>query len=212
MPFRLHHVLVVTDPGAPVADRLVRFGMVEGTSNTHPGQGSANRRFFFEDMALELGFFTDEEEARSGPGKVIRMFDRWESPGGSRLGLIFRADTDGTGDFPGFPYQPLYFEEGQFFLVGDNVDALEEPIVVLMPRNLPSRPPQDLSPDPFVSVSEVRISVPAATLSPPLTWAESVDRVHVIPGEPELMEIVFSEESAGEFLDLRPGLPLVLRW
>ena len=53
---RLHHVFVTTAPGAPEAEALIELGMVEGSSNTHPGQGTANRRFFFEDMGLELLF------------------------------------------------------------------------------------------------------------------------------------------------------------
>ena len=211
MSFRLHHVLVVTEPGAPVADTIAGFGLVEGAPNTHPGQGSANRRFFFEDMGLELGFFTDEEEAQTGPGRVIRMFDRWNTPGGSRLGLIFRADGD-TGDFPGFPYQPLYFEDGQFFLLGDNTDVLGEPIVVLMPRNLPNRPPQDLSPPPFRRVTAVRVSVPVESSSSALSWAAGIDRVTIETGAQECMEIEFEGGVNGETQDLRPEIPLVLRW
>ena len=46
MSLELDHVFVNTAPGAPEADQLLSFGLVEGSSNVHPGQGTANRRFF----------------------------------------------------------------------------------------------------------------------------------------------------------------------
>jgi hypothetical protein len=43
MAFEFDHLFICTDIGACEADRLVSFGLVEGTSNTHPGQGTASR-------------------------------------------------------------------------------------------------------------------------------------------------------------------------
>jgi hypothetical protein len=40
--------------GAPEAEALLRVGLREGAGNTHPGQGTACRRFFFENAYLEL--------------------------------------------------------------------------------------------------------------------------------------------------------------
>ena len=41
------HIYICTDYKAPAGELLKEFGLTEGTSNTHPGQGTANRRFFF---------------------------------------------------------------------------------------------------------------------------------------------------------------------
>jgi hypothetical protein len=41
----LDHVFILVEPKAEVADRLLASGFQEGPSNTHPGQGTANRRF-----------------------------------------------------------------------------------------------------------------------------------------------------------------------
>lgn len=46
MVFELDHLFILTGIGAYEAEHLVSFGLVEGTSNTHPGQGTTNRRFF----------------------------------------------------------------------------------------------------------------------------------------------------------------------
>jgi hypothetical protein len=52
----LDHVFVCTALDAREADLLVAFGLAEGTLNTHPGQGTANRRFYFRNALLELGW------------------------------------------------------------------------------------------------------------------------------------------------------------
>jgi hypothetical protein len=39
----IDHLFICTDVGAIVADRLVALGLVEGSSNVHPGQGTTNR-------------------------------------------------------------------------------------------------------------------------------------------------------------------------
>ena len=44
---------------------LLAAGLAEGSPNTHPGQGTANRRFFFESGFLELLYVHDELEAQS---------------------------------------------------------------------------------------------------------------------------------------------------
>jgi hypothetical protein len=47
MTIKLHHFFIIAEPGAPEADLLSGIGLIEGTRNDHPGQGTANRRFFF---------------------------------------------------------------------------------------------------------------------------------------------------------------------
>lgn len=42
---------------------LKNFGLTEGTSNRHPGQGTANRRFFFKNFFIELLWLENLEEA-----------------------------------------------------------------------------------------------------------------------------------------------------
>ena len=212
MALSLHHVFVLTSPDAPGADALVELGMVEGSRNTHPGQGTANRRFFFDDLYLEFVFFTDVEEARHGPGRVIRSLDRFESPDGSPFGLIFRAETGADlAMFPSFPYQPKYFEDGTYFSIGDNADRLDEPSCIVLPVILPPAPGSEpRSTAPFANVTQVRVSLPARTPSDVLAGIEDVDRLTLVTGEPHLMEITF---GAGEHeKDLRPDLPLIIRW
>jgi hypothetical protein len=61
----LDHAFIACAAGATEGNALVRLGFVEGSSNTHPGQGTANRRFFFENFMLELLWVSDPAEAQS---------------------------------------------------------------------------------------------------------------------------------------------------
>lgn len=65
MAFELDHFFVWSDVNAPEADYLINAGLSEGPANVHPGQGTANRRFFFANGMLELLWVHDEAEARS---------------------------------------------------------------------------------------------------------------------------------------------------
>jgi hypothetical protein len=213
MALSLHHVFLLTEPEAPAADALVELGLVEGSRNVHPGQGSANRRFFFEDLYLELVYFTDENEARTGAGSVIRSLDRYRAAEGSPIGLIFRADSgEDLSSFPSFPYQPSYFDEGVFFSVGDNAGRLDEPscIVLPVPVPVPQAGPEPRSGVPFSRVSRVAVSVPTKEPSAVLAAAGEVDRVALQPGRQHLLEIEFGDAAAEA--DLRPEMPLVVRW
>jgi hypothetical protein len=77
MSFELDHCFIWTEVGAPEADLLIEFGLTEGQPNTHPGQGTANRRFFFENVMLELLWVHNKTEAQSNPIQETRLWERW---------------------------------------------------------------------------------------------------------------------------------------
>jgi hypothetical protein len=66
--------------------------------------------------------------------------------------------------------------------------------------------------EPFVHVSELRISVPVVRPSPVLEAIARVERVSMSFGEPHRMEVVFNDEKEGQSRDFRPDLPLMIRW
>ena len=80
MTVELDHMLICTEVGTPGADQLEGFGLVEGTPNIHPGQGIANRAFFFHNAMLELVWVRDERKARSPPIAPARLWERWRCP------------------------------------------------------------------------------------------------------------------------------------
>ena len=210
---QLDHFFVLTEKFAPEAELLTDLGLVEGTSNDHPGQGTANRRFFFSNTALELLYVRDAKEADEGPGQGLRFPERASRPDASPFGLVLRHDGDhDTPPFAGWRYQPMYFVQGVSFLVAENSDRLDEPLCICMPDDLPSGLPQVQSEAPFTEVTEVRLHVPVIRPSSVLEAVARVKGIQIHIDSPHLLEIGFGHEAEGKRHDLRPSLPLVICW
>ena len=213
MTIELDHFFILADPGAPQADLLTGIGLVEGTRNDHPGQGTANRRFFFSNAALEFVYVRDAIEATNGPGSRLRFPERAEDPAASPFGLIVRATSESIDiPFPGWRYCPEYFRADQCFHVGENSDLLEEPLCVFMPPNLPLPEAQQKLANPHMSVTELRISVPVVRPSSTLEAIANCERISLRFNEPHRLELIFNEEEDGKAKDMTPELPLVVRW
>ncbi len=210
---QLDHFFILTKKMAPEAELLKHFGLKEGTSNEHPGQGTSNRRFFFCNAALELLYVRDEIEAERGPGQGLRLPERALTRGASPFGLVMRCKGDSDGlPFSGWRYQPAYFDTGISFLVADNSDRLDEPLCLCLPNGLPSGSPQVKSEAPFTEVTEIRLHVPVAKPSSALEAIALVEGIHVHLESPHLLEIAFGHEAEGNRHDFRPSLPLAICW
>ena len=189
------------------------MGLTEGPRNDHPGQGTANRRFFFSNTALEFLFVCDSDEAAGGRGSRLRIPERAKSSRASPFGLIVRATGESADmPFPGWHYCPEYFRDDQCFHVGENSDLLEEPLCICMPRNLPSPDTRLWLANPNMNLTELRISVPVVRPSSTLEAIADCERVSLQLNEPHRLELVFNDEEKGMEKDMTPELPLSFRW
>ncbi|MEO1245890.1 MAG: hypothetical protein AAFX56_09445 [Pseudomonadota bacterium] len=213
MTLQLDHCFVLCDPQAPQADLLSDLGLIEGPGNDHPGQGTANRRFFFSNTMFEFLYVRDADEAVHGRAKGLRLPERAMSAAASPFGLIVRS-SGGLADtpFPGWPYCPEYFPADQCFHVGENSDLLEEPLCICMPHNLPVPASRPRRANADMTLTGLRLGVPVSRLSPPLEAIAACDGVSLQLNEPHHLELVFNEERAGRFESLLPALPLTVRW
>ena len=213
MTIALDHFFVHSRPGAPEADILVALGLVEGTPNVHPGQGTANRRFFFSNSMLELIYIRDEDEAAGGAAADLKMVERRRSSGASPFGLVFRPGSPADPPpFPGWPYGAEYLPDGTHFHIGDNSGRLEEPLCIVMPHGFRSTARQPDPRPPFTTVTSIRIGVPVNKSSAVLAAIDGVGPLSITPGEPHLLELVFNAGATGQARDIRPDLPLIIRW
>lgn len=213
MSLLLDHFFIVTSPGAPEAERLAELGLVEGSPNEHAGQGTANRRFFFHNAMLELGYVRDADEARNGKARGLRIVERAGDAGASPFGVILRGSGESAeAPFPGWRYSPDYFASDMFFHIGENSDLLEEPLCVVMPANPPVPSSQPLSPEPFRIVTALRIGVTVSRPSDVLSAVEEVEGITIECGVPHRMEIVFGDGRGKSSRDFRPALPLIVHW
>lgn len=152
MTLELHHIFACTSEGAPEARTLLDAGLVEGSANIHPGQGTANRRFFFARGFLELLWVHDEREARSAPGLTTGLWERWAGRAGraNPFGLCFSSENgiDTPLPFGSRAYQPDYLPPGRRLLFADPLPISEPEIFLLdwpqgrrSPENEPTHHP-----------------------------------------------------------------------
>ena len=224
MPVELDHLFILTNIGAPEAERLLDFGLTEGSSNRHPGQGTANRRFFFGNFMLELLWVCDREEARSPAIRPTHLWERWRDRdlGACPFGLALRYDSD--LDSPPFTYwnfQPPYLPEGLSIPVANNAAILTEPFLFSIsfghhPRDLPaSRQEPRQHTAGFHELTRLCLHLPLEKpASPALRAIGDRSLVHLetcSQNTTALVKLEFDGGSNGTIFDCRPELPLILR-
>jgi len=212
MRLELDHFFILTKPGAPEANLLTNIGLIEGSANDHLGQGTSNRRFFFADSMLELLYIRDTQEAKNEPGCRLHLVERAANETASPFGLVFRAADDSAfTSFLGWKYHPKYMDAVQHLCIAENSDRIEEPLCILMPDSS-SRAARLSNAGPFDYVTEVRICLPSEHISPVLESIGECRRLSLISGEQHLMEVIFNGGRDYQSRDLRPSLPLIVRW
>jgi hypothetical protein len=214
MSLKLDHIFIITEPGAAVGDQLVQKGLREGPANRHPGQGTANRRFYFNGFVLEFLFVADAAEARNGAGRDLGIWQRSQTAAASPYGLVVRVeDTGAEPTFKHWCYYPDYFNGKMCFFVGDNSSLLSEPLCICMPPALPEKPVADTAEyNNDRSLTGAKLSSPVAALSPVLKDFARIPNLSLQSGMPHHLELEFNHATNAQSADLRPELPLSLRW
>jgi hypothetical protein len=215
----LDHVFILCSEGAPGAAALQRLGLREGSPNTHPGQGTACRRFFFANAYLELAWVHDEAEAGSEPARRTRLLDRWalRHAGACPFGVILRPtvdEVDTKAPFPTWQYAPAYFPPGFVLEVADGT-PLSEPEIFYLPqqhvRAMAGQQPIDHA-IPAMALHSARINGPVPDdLSVASRALKTSGTVRFEDASSYTLTLDF-RSTPDTTADLRPELPLILRW
>jgi hypothetical protein len=215
MGVELDHVFLCCDPGAPEASYLAARGLVEGSPNTHPGQGTASRRFFFANAYLELFWVSDPTDAQREDVRPTRLCERWlqRAGGACPIGIVFRPQSAPIDEapFPCWSYRPSYLPAGLSIEVGRDI-PLDEPQLFYLPLlrtpNLIQRQPVT-HPAGVDRITRVCVASPSVH-EPSAALGSAVDAglLCVRKAADHLLELGFAGQRATP-LDLRPHLPLV---
>lgn len=214
MTVELDHVFICVTRGAPEAEELVQFGLREGPSNVHPGQGTANRRFFFRNGMLELLWVEDPVEAQSERTTPTQLWERWSGrmSGACPFGILVRpANTETTtAPFPVQEYRPTWLPPDlRMYLAPAGVT---EPMWVFVPFLRRSHHEKHFAVHPN-GAGEIT----GLTLTTPLPFESSAAQAliegavfSVREGSDYLLVLELDHGSRQEHRDFRPRLPLVL--
>ena len=220
MNLELDHVVVLTAVNAPEAETLEAIGLQGyGGVTQHGGLGTASTSFFFSNLVyLELLWLHDEEAARRNfepltMNAIPRM--HWRESGASPINLMLRRRQPGATDPPPFPCQQLQLPNGAF--VAFNGEVLAEPCYGLVPEEMSFRGfranIQDL-PHPLgvKNLTGVAVTVSGSELSPIARLLSQNSIAAFEFGAEPLATLTFDNGAQGKSVDVRPTLPLVLRY
>jgi hypothetical protein len=216
MTLEIDHVFVLTDPGAPAADALVAAGFAEGSSNTHPGQGTSNRRFFLPGVMVELLWVHDAQEAAAVGTRRMGLGTRAPEgvPHACPVGLCTRGPA---APFPTWDYAPRYLPEGVTIPVSTDSHEPAGPLLFHLPfggrpdaRSEAAAEPID---QPAAELTRVVLAGPAAAApSPELQALADARLVDLVPADVHRLTLTFDDARAGRAVDLQPDAALVLHW
>jgi Glyoxalase-like domain len=224
MALELDHLFIFTSVGAREVEQLLKFGLSEGERNTHPGQGTACRRFFFHNAYLEFLWMHDEQEATNAWVRPLGFVERcrYQMTGASPFGLIYRPSATAEPvelPFRTWALRPPYLPEGSKLDVAENSAETTEPLLFYMSFG---RRPDDYLPERrhplehaagFKEITGVRITLPGGQpSSKALQPTERIGLVTLNPGPSHLAEVTFDAHTLGRLQDFRPELPLLFRW
>ena len=211
----LDHIMIFCNVGAPEACALTDRGLHEGPGNTHPGQGSANRRFFFPNAYLELLWIENSVEAQSPEARDTRLFERWRgrAKGACPFGLVFRPGSRGPDVPPAsWTYAPRYFPPGFTIEVARDLPE-NEPLLFYLPfakASLVENLGTDEGAVRIGSITDVTVHLPQTQmLSPALNSLVASGAVTAEPAREYLLDL-FHSGGTSQVIDLRPQLALRL--
>lgn len=210
MTYELDHIFILSDPNAPSANKLVDAGITEGAPNIHHGQGTSNRRFFFNNIMIECLWIHDEAETNSEQTKPTHLLPRWQGRfNTSPFGICFRPLSDEpTPLFPSWDYNPQYLPQGQSIQIANTVNQLEVPFLfyaswIKAPDNKIAHPAG------MENITSVQVTHPHIELTSP-----SLDAIqHLVTfqtGKSHLLTVTFDNHRQGKILDCQPNLPLII--
>lgn len=132
----IDHLLIFSSNGGQDADELADFGLCEGSCRIHPGQGTRNRKFYFENVFLEIVWVNDEREITSEVTAPTRLWERCNHQinGSSPFGICLANTHDSNTLFENcVTYRPVYLPEGIFFEIITNEDNPHLPWTCRLP-------------------------------------------------------------------------------
>ncbi len=219
----LDHLFVTTAPGALSLDLVLAHGLLEGTPNVHPGQGTANRRIFFRNVMLEFLWLTQREEAESELIRRTRLAERCDHHRHDvcPFGICLRKSSqpDEALPFATFAYTPPYLPAGMAIPMATNSARLDEPLIFCTPfgtrpdQAAPDRRQPLDHPAGIGEVTALKLTLPL--VEPPseaVRYLIESGLVKVDWAEHYQIQIEFDQGKQGQYVNFAPTFRFSFRW
>jgi len=136
----LDHVFVLIEPEGPELAYLRALGLTETYRRRHPGQGTENICFCFQNIFLECLWINNAEAVKSD--RIVRtgLYERsqWRTRGTSPFGLAWRQAGDTAApSMPSWAFKPPYLPAGSSIDVAIDSDDPRQPMMFQSPGGTP---------------------------------------------------------------------------
>jgi hypothetical protein len=135
----LDHVFVFHDSLTDAEQAGRALGLTETYRRRHPGQGTSNICYCFDNAFLEFLVLEDAAAARAPDiaRTGLRERSRWRELGTCPIGIAWRgAPAQAAPAFPTWPYRPPYLPAGRHIPVAVESDAPTVPMLFESPAQV----------------------------------------------------------------------------
>lgn len=219
---KLDHVFIGTSDIGSAVDAVSACGFIEGSTNVHPGQGTANRRYFFSNTMLEL-LYVDERVSSDHPQNHLleleaRCRASLDDKSTSKLDVCFRPShsDDQKPLFECLHYKPSYLPSSLHIDI-DRERCAGDPLWFQLPFSSDAKfiertaqEPRD-HPAGVECLTRLHVTTTADSLSSTARIIEQATEVSVETSDHSVMIADFDNRAQGQVFDLRPLLPLIVR-
>ena len=233
-PLERDHIFIWVSPGAPEAARLQKLGLyTDGKVHKHVGQGTSSKVFLFENAYLELIWIDEPGVARrkgQEMGTDLLARAAWKQTGASPfgIGLHYRSAESSVLPFPTKKYWAEWMKPDTFIFIAESSVNLKEPFVFVVPDYLAVPSAEQLKlllnsqPDYRKNYTHAlgvrRLTAVKITSNPVGKFSETASMIAkhgvvvVKRGKSSHAELTFDGGSQGKALDVRPTLPLSMKY
>lgn len=213
----IDHVFVWVRSPEQAAERLKSAGLIEGEPNDHPGQGTANRRFFFSNAMLELLYLTNQAELHAERTAASGLAEQFDDAAKSPVGIVLRPSAQDSAQVPfaANPYFPRYLPEGLHMDIGIGTYAHEPNYIYLgfaRRRHHRSAPGHALDGQAVDTITRFIVHQAGAAISAVGRQVLKIPAFAIAADGRNALELELNQGQMGRRQDFQPDIPLMLSW
>jgi Glyoxalase-like domain len=215
----LDHLFICVQPEAPEAELLKEFGLIEGRRRSHPGQGTTNVCFLFQNAYLELLWLCNAQESQSPIVRPMGLWERcrWRETQACPFGIAFRRVASDSLELPftTWNYYAPFLPSGNAIAIANNSNNLAEPLIFMSPTF------QNPLTESLPLIHQIEVNtITGLSVTLPGEGAFSVEIAKLIElglvkfsrGDRYHLEIEFDNGKKDKLKRFDPILPLSIRW
>jgi hypothetical protein len=214
------HVWIVVSRDAPERSALEKAGLkISPDLNRHDGQGTASVTADFQNFYVELMWPDPTVSVAPGAERGVEKFKNrmnWRTSGWCPIGIgLHRLGSSAPLPFPTWTIAPDWMPKGTAIEILTARDDAKSPSFFIEPPELAAKNNRMAAHHPIGVQRVTAIQLVRSTGYQPVaafTYLESAGIFQSIEGKEWAVEITFDGERKGQQKDLRPELPLMIRY